>query len=60
MVSRENEVTIGLAATGLLLAFGGRAVTEIDYIALIGILIFVGVLTPQLLNRYLDNRGSDE
>lgn len=59
MVSREDQVTIAFAATGLLLAFGGRTVTELDYTALVGILIFVGVVTPQLSNRYLDNRDSD-
>jgi hypothetical protein len=59
MVSRENKVVLLFATVGLVLAYGGRVVTDLDDTALIGILIFVGVIIPQLLNNYLDNKELD-
>jgi len=59
MVSRENTVILLFATVGLVLAYGGRVVTNLSDTALIGILIFVGVVTPQLINNYLENRDSD-
>lgn len=55
MVSRENTVILLFAATGLGLAYGGRVVTELNDTVLIGVLLFVGVVMPQLLNWYLDS-----
>ncbi|AZQ15087.1 hypothetical protein [Halorubrum sp. PV6] len=59
MVSRENRVILLFAAVGLVLGYGGRVVTNLSDTVLIGVLIFVGVVAPQLLNNYLDNRDSD-
>lgn len=59
MVSRENKVTLSFATTGLVLAYGGRVVTDLSDTVLIGALLFVGVVAPQLLNGYLDDRDSD-
>ena len=59
MVSRENKVVLLFATVGLVLAYGGRIVTNLNDTVLIGILLAVGVVVPQLLNDYLDNRESD-
>lgn len=59
MVSRENRVVLLLSTAGLVLAYGGRVVTNLSDTVLIGVLIFVGVVAPQLLNNYLNNRESD-
>ena len=59
MVSRENRVILLFAAVGLVLAYGGRVVTDLSDTVLIGVLIFVGVVAPQLLNNYLDTRDSE-
>jgi hypothetical protein len=59
MVSRENRVVLLFGAVGLVLAYGGRVVTDLSDTVLIGVVIFVGVVAPQLLNNYLDNRDSD-
>ncbi len=59
MVSRENKVILLFGTTGLILAYGGRTVTNLNDTVLIGMLIFVGVVAPQLLNNYLDNRAPD-
>jgi low temperature requirement protein LtrA len=56
MVSRENKVVFLFATIGSLLWYGGRVVTSLSDTVLIGILLFVGVIAPQLLNTYLDNR----
>lgn len=58
MVSRENKVILLCGTVGLILAYGGRVVTALDDAVLIGILLFVGVITPQLLNTYLDSGES--
>jgi hypothetical protein len=58
MVSRENKVVLLFVTVGLVLAYGGRVVTNLNDTVLIGILILVGVVAPQLLNNYLDNRES--
>jgi hypothetical protein len=59
VVSRENKIIVVSATAGLVLAYGGRVVTDLNDTALIGILIFVGVVAPQLLNSYLDKGDSD-
>jgi hypothetical protein len=59
MVSRENKVVFLFATTGLLLSYGGRVVTSLSDTVLIGILLFVGVITPQLINGYLDDRDRE-
>jgi hypothetical protein len=59
MVSRENAVILLFATAGLILGYGGRVVTNLSDTVLIGLLIFIGVVTPQLLNNYLDNRDPD-
>lgn len=58
MVSRENTVILLFATAGLVLVYAGRAVTDLDDAVLIGTLIFVGVVVPQLLNSYLDTRDA--
>ena len=59
MVSRENKVVFLFATVGLVLAYVGRVVTSLNGTVPIVILISVGVIMPQLLNNYLDNRGLD-
>ncbi len=59
MVSRENRIVLLFATVGLALAYGGRVVTNLSDTVLIGVLILVGVVAPQLLNNYLDTRDSD-
>jgi len=59
MVSRENRTVLLFATVGLVLAYGGRIVTNLNGIVPIAILIFVGVIVPQLLNDHLDRRNSD-
>ena len=56
MVSRENKVVLLFATVGLALAYVGGVVTSLNDTVPIGILIFVGVIVPQLLNNYLDNK----
>jgi hypothetical protein len=59
MVSRENKVVLLFGTVGLVLAYGGRVVTNLDDTVLLGLLLFVGVVTPLLLNDYLDAREGD-
>lgn len=59
MLSRENTVILLFTTGGLALAYGGRVATDLNDTVLIGILMVVGVVAPQLLNNYLDNRDSD-
>ena len=54
MVSRENAVILLFMAVGLALADGGRVATSLSDTVLIGVLLFVGVVAPQLVNGYLD------
>ncbi|PSQ43851.1 hypothetical protein BRD14_02375 [Halobacteriales archaeon SW_5_68_122] len=56
MVSRENKVVLLFATVGLALAYVGGVVASLNDTVPIGILIFVGVIVPQLLNNYLDNK----
>jgi hypothetical protein len=59
MVSRENAVILLSATVGLVLAYGGRVTTDLSDTVLIGVLILVGVVVPQLLNEYLDDSDPD-
>ncbi|WP_423995378.1 hypothetical protein [Halorubrum trapanicum] len=59
MVSRENAVILLFMAAGLALAYGGRVVTGLSDTLLIGVLIFVGVVAPQLVIGYLDAETSE-
>jgi hypothetical protein len=59
VVSRENRVILLFATVGLALGYGGRVVTNLSDTVLIGVVIFVGVVAPQLLNSYLKNRDAD-
>ena len=59
MVSRENAVILLFMAVGLVLAYGGRVTTDLSDTVLIGVLILVGVVVPQLLNEYLDDSDPD-
>jgi hypothetical protein len=59
MVSRENAVILLSATVGLVLAYGGRVTTNLSDTVLIGVLILVGVVVPQLLNEYLDDSDPD-
>ncbi|GAA0551476.1 hypothetical protein ABNG02_04275 [Halorubrum ejinorense] len=59
MVSRENAVILLFMAAGLTLAYGGRVVTSLSDTVLIGVLIFVGVVAPQLVIGSLDAQVSE-
>jgi len=56
MVSRENVVILLFATLALALAYGGRLLTGLSDSVLVGVLLFTGVVVPQLLNSYLDGR----
>jgi len=58
MVSRKNRVLTEFIAGALVLAYGGFLFTDVSWTVLIGILIFVGVAAPLILNNYFDNRES--
>jgi ammonia channel protein AmtB len=58
MVSRENAVILLFMAAGLALAYGGRVATNLSDTVLFGVLIFVAVVAPQLVNGYLDDADS--
>ncbi|WP_297886836.1 hypothetical protein [uncultured Halorubrum sp.] len=59
MVSRENAVILSFMAVGLALGYGGRVATELSDTALIGVVLFVGVVAPQLVVGYLDSDASE-
>ena len=59
MVSRENTVILLFTAVGLGLAYGGRILTSASDTLLIGVLLFVGVVAPQMLNNYFDAQETE-
>ena len=60
MISRENTVTLLFATAGLRPAYGGRVVTRLSDTILIGLLIFIGIVTPQVLIDILLHLGAEE
>ncbi|GGJ15774.1 hypothetical protein GCM10008995_26990 [Halobellus salinus] len=58
MVSRENAVILTFGTVALLLGYGGLWLTDLGTTPLIGIILFVGVVAPTTVNRYLDSEGS--
>jgi hypothetical protein len=48
MVSRENAVVLASGSVALLLGYGGLWLTDLGTEVLIGVILFVGVVTPQL------------
>jgi len=56
MVSRENAVILGFGVAALLLGYGGLWLTDLSTNLLIGTILFVGVVAPQLVNGYLDGK----
>ena len=54
MVSRENAIVLVSGSAALLLGYGGLWLTDLATEVLIGIILFVGVVAPQLVNEYLD------
>lgn len=59
MVSRENAVVLTAGTVALLLGYGGLWLTDLSTEVLIGIILFVGVVTPQLVNGYLDRQRAE-
>lgn len=59
MISRSNAVILSFATLGMVVWFAGGALTNLSDAVLIGVLILVGVVAPQLLNTYLDDRDAD-
>ena len=57
MVSRENAVILPFVVGSVALAHAAGALTSLSDGVLVGVLIFVGVVAPQLINGYLD--GTD-
>ena len=60
MVSRENAVVLTFGVVALLLGYGGLWLTDLPTEVLIGTILFVGVVAPQLLNGYLDRKQEQE
>ncbi|RQG92414.1 hypothetical protein [Natrarchaeobius chitinivorans] len=58
MVSRENKVVGGFVVVAMVLTYGGFWLTDLSSEMLMGVLIFVGVVAPMVVNNYLDNRES--
>ncbi|RQH00311.1 hypothetical protein [Natrarchaeobius oligotrophus] len=56
MVSRENNVVTGFVLLALVLTYGGFWLTDFPSELLMGVLIFVGVLAPMVVNNHLDSR----
>mgnify|MGYP006901746116 FL=1 len=59
MVSRENAVVLTAGTVALLLGYGGLWLTDLGTEVLIGVILFVGVVTPQLVNGYLDRKQEE-
>ncbi|MBB6647110.1 hypothetical protein [Halobellus ruber] len=59
MVSRENAVVLASGTLALLLGYGGLWLTDLGTEVLIGTILFVGVVTPQLVNGYIDRKQED-
>ena len=59
MVSRENKVILLFATTALVLGYGGLLVTNMSDVVFGGIILFVGVVAPLMVNNYLDDRDSE-
>ena len=59
MVSRENAVVLASGSVALLLGYGGLWLTDLGTEVLIGVILFVGVVTPQLVNGYLDRKQEE-
>lgn len=57
MISRENAIVMTAGTVALLLGYGGLWLTDLSTEMLIGIILFVGVVTPQVINGYLDRNG---
>ena len=60
MVSRENAVILLFMAVGLGLAYGGQTLTSAGDALLIGVLLLVGVVAPQLVVGYLERGDGPE
>ncbi|QKG93277.1 hypothetical protein EXE43_11045 [Halorubrum sp. SS5] len=58
MVSRENAIILLFMAAGLALAYGARVVTDLGDRLLIGVLLLVAVVAPQLVIGYVDGAES--
>ena len=58
MVSRENAVVLAFGSVALLLGYGGLWLTDLGTEVLIGIILFVGVVAPTIVNGSLDGRRS--
>ena len=59
MVSRENAVVLASGSVALLIGYGGLWLTELGTEVLIGIILFVGVVAPQVVNGYLDRKEAE-
>ena len=58
MVSRENTVIGGFVLVAMALTFGGFLLTELPEELLMGVLFFVGIVAPMVVNSRLDTRDS--
>jgi hypothetical protein len=58
MVSRANAIVAGCVSAGLLLGYASRVATDLRDPALAGVVIFVGVVLPQVLTEWLDETDS--
>ena len=58
MLSRENAIVASCVSAGLLSGYAGRVTADLRDPALIGVVIFVGVVLPQVLTTWLDETNS--
>lgn len=58
MLSRENKVIAVFVAVAMVLTYGGYWLTDAPSELLMGVLFFVGVVVPMVINNHLDHRAS--
>jgi hypothetical protein len=59
MVSRENKIIVLFVLVGFALHTATFYFTELPDEVRIGLLILVAVITPMIINNYLDNQAED-
>jgi len=59
MVSRENKIIGVFVALALALHATTFYLTELPDEVRMGLLMFVGIISPMVINNYLDNQAKD-
>ncbi|WP_135534646.1 hypothetical protein [Halostella pelagica] len=59
MVSRENKIIGIFVALALVLHAATFYLTELPDEVTIGLIMFVGIISPMMINNYLDNQAEE-